>query len=164
MSDHARRSARVLLLDGADRLLLVRSALSPGAHNAPYGWFAPGGGVEDGEGLADAAARELQEETGLSVDQGELRLVAYTSGTADLGWASGLFRDDFFFTRVASHEVSVAGLMDYERKLYGGHRWWTQPELAATDETVYPLGLASLMAGLIVGKIPHPPLALPWHH
>ncbi len=164
MPEHARRSARVLLLDGADRLLLVRSALSPGTQGGGYAWFTPGGGVENGEGLADAAARELQEEIGLSADPADLRLVAYTTGSADLGWASGLFRDDFFFYRVAQHEVSVAGLMDYERRLYGGHRWWTQPELAATDETVYPFSLASLVADLVVGKVPNPPVALPWHH
>lgn len=164
MSDHVRRSARVLLLDAADRLLLVRLALSPGTQDRRYGWFTPGGGVENGEGLADAAARELQEETGLSVDPADLRLVAFTTGTADLGWASGLFRDDFFFYRVARHEVSVAGLMDYELRLYGGHRWWTQPELAVTNETVYPLGLASLMADLLTGNVPDPPIALPWHH
>ena len=162
MSDYACRSARVLLLDGADRLLFIRLALSPGPQDSRYGWFTPGGGVENGEGLADAAARELHEEIGLCVDPADLRLVAFTTGTADLGWASGLFRDDFFFYRVSRHVVSVVRLMDYERRLYGGHRWWTQPELAATNETVYPLGLAPLMADLLTGNMPNPPIALPW--
>jgi 8-oxo-dGTP pyrophosphatase MutT (NUDIX family) len=163
MSDFTRRSARVLLLDGADRLLLVKSALPPHIPGG-YAWFTPGGGLEEGENLSAAAARELQEETGLSANPADLRLVAYTEGTADLGWASGLFRDDFFYYRVASHEVSVADLMDYERLLYGGHRWWTQSELASTDEIVYPFGLASLMADLVAGKVLGAPVALPWHH
>src|SRR5215471_11362500 len=79
MAEFVRRSARVLLLDASDRLLLVQSG---------HAWFAPGGGVEEGEELADAAARELREEIGLTVASGELHPVAYTTGRADLGWAN----------------------------------------------------------------------------
>jgi 8-oxo-dGTP pyrophosphatase MutT (NUDIX family) len=155
MAEFVRRSARVLLLDASDRLLLVRSG---------HAWFAPGGGVEEGEELADAAVRELREETGLSVTPADLSLVAYTTGRADLGWASGLFRDDFFFCRVTSHQVDPAGLNEFERRHYGGHHWWTQAELAATRETIYPTNLAALVAELIVGRLPAVPIALPWHH
>ncbi|WP_032829523.1 NUDIX hydrolase [Pseudomonas sp. GM74] len=42
-------------------ILLVRKPKSK--------WVLPGGKVETGEAIAGAAARELQEETGLSVDQ-----------------------------------------------------------------------------------------------
>lgn len=155
MTKFTRRSARVLLLDASDRLLLVQSG---GA------WLVPGGGVEDGEGLAEAAARELREETGLTVTPAELYPVAYTTGRADLGWASGLFRDDFFLHRVTSHQVDPAGLNESERRYYGGHRWWTQADLAATRETVYPANLAALVADLIAGRLPATPIALPWHH
>ena len=155
MSEFARRSARVLLVDASGRLLLVH-----------YGqaWFAPGGGVEEGEKLADAAARELREETGLTVAPADLHPVAYTTGRADLGWASGLFRDDFFFCRVTSHQVDPSGLNEFERQHYRGHRWWSHAELAVTRETIYPVGLAALIADLIAGRRPASPIALPWHH
>lgn len=155
MSEFTRRSARVLLLDASDRLLLVQSGDA---------WLAPGGGVEEGEGLAEAAARELREETGLTVVPAGLFPVAFTTGRADLGWASGLFRDDFFLHRVTSHEVDPAGLNEFERRHYRGHRWWTQAELAATRETIYPVNLAALVADLIAGWRPATPIALPWHH
>ena len=164
MAEFARRSARVILLDASDRLLLVRSAAVPGEPDRGYAWFTPGGGVEAGEELAGAAARELHEETGLRVDPADLHLVAFTLGRADLGWANGLFRDDFFLHRVASHQVDPAGLNDFERRHYGGHHWWTAAELAATKETIYPGALADLVAELIAGRLPAAPVALPWPH
>jgi 8-oxo-dGTP pyrophosphatase MutT (NUDIX family) len=80
MAEFARRSARVLLLDASDRLLLVHSG---------HAWFAPGGGVEAGEKLAEAAARELHEETRLTVPPADLYPVAYTTGRADLAGPAG---------------------------------------------------------------------------
>ena len=160
MTTYARRTARVLLLDAANRLLLVRSASNPDQPERGQAWFTPGGGIEPGED--PAAARELREETGLTAASADLRLVAFTSGHADLGWARGLFRDDFFLHRVTSHLVDVTGLTEFELRRYVGHRWWTQEDLSATKETVYPLGLASLVAELIAGQIPAEPVELPW--
>lgn len=164
MITYARRSSRVLLLDAADRILLIRSALGTDEPERGHAWFTPGGGVEPGENLAATAARELHEEIGLLAAPEHLRLVAYTTGHADLGWASGLFRDDFFLHRVDAHEVNTDGFTDLERSHYAGHHWWTIGDLTATTETIYPYELAPLVADLIAERIPETPIALPWHH
>jgi 8-oxo-dGTP pyrophosphatase MutT (NUDIX family) len=157
---YVRRSARVLLLDRSDRVLLLKFVDRRGAI-----WITPGGGVDDGEPLRDAAARELREEVGLAADPELLgSVVAHTSGYADLGWARGLFRDDFFCYRVAAHRVDTTGLEPFERDVLLDHRWWTVEELAATTETVFPFGLVPLLTQLIAGHMPPEPVTLPWHH
>ncbi|MFB6813755.1 NUDIX hydrolase [Streptomyces sp. NPDC056347] len=160
-----RESARVLLTDGLDRLLLLRFRVDPDAPDGGFGWCTPGGGVEDGESLAEAAARELREETGLSVEPAALGAsVAETSGYADLGWAEGIFRDVFFHFRVTDHRIDESGLAEDERRYHAGYRWWPLADLAATDETVYPFGLAELTSALVAGRTPAEPVRLPWHH
>lgn len=61
--------AGVVVVDGAE-VLLVKRAAEPWLGE----WSIPGGHVETGESPAAAAARELEEETGLTVAPDRLRL------------------------------------------------------------------------------------------
>jgi 8-oxo-dGTP pyrophosphatase MutT (NUDIX family) len=166
-TQYRRRSARVLLVGGGGRVLLLRALLHRDEPARGHVWVTPGGGVEDGEALDVAASRELLEEVGVEVAPAWLGApVAYAGGYAALSWATGVFRDDFFYHRLGVDEVSidVSGMEDRERGTHTGHRWWTVDELAATTETVLPLKLAPLLADLLAGRVPAEPVELPWHH
>lgn len=128
-----RPTARVLLADEHDRLLLFRG--SDGA------WLTPGGGMEPGEAGAEAAVRELWEETGHRTTPERLGpVVATTAGHWRSRGGGRLFYsvESFFFLRVAAFTLDTSGFTDYERADIAEHRWWSLPELRATAEPVVP--------------------------
>lgn len=140
-----RRAARVLLLDAQDRVLLFHGC-DPADDTAGHWWFTPGGGLDPGESPAQAAARELAEETGLRVDPEELGPPVHAR-TAQFRFAGGSYRqsEDFFLLRVTAHEVDVAGFTALEVSAVLGHRWWPRAELRSTDQRVYPVELPDVL-------------------
>lgn len=165
MPDATRRpSARILLVDDRDRILLYRGLGS--TKDADHAWFTPGGGVKEGEPLNQAAARELREETGLAVAPEKFgHVIATSSGH----WQSAdgrlfLAFDSFFFLRTGQLEVDVSGMEDLERSIIDRFHWWSLTELRNTRERVLPLGLAGLLERLLSDDIPREPVVFPWHH
>ncbi|MEM9798108.1 MAG: NUDIX hydrolase [Pseudomonadota bacterium] len=116
-----RLAVRALLLH-RDRLLIV-NAFAPGAGSDL--WCAPGGGVEPHASLTENLAREVQEETGLSIRVDDPCLV-----------------NEFHAPDRAFHQVEIffrcrlrAGRLDDDWRDPEGvvtrRRWVTRPELEA---------------------------------
>ncbi|MBY0285797.1 MAG: NUDIX hydrolase [Mycobacteriaceae bacterium] len=143
-----RVSARVVLLDRDGAVLLFRGS-DPAVADAPIWWFTVGGAVEPGEALADAAAREIAEETGLRVSSADLIGPVWRRG-AVFEFNGVLIRSEekFFVYRTERFEPSTSGHNDLERRTIHGHRWCDETmiaELVAKGETVYPLQLGELL-------------------
>ena len=145
-----RAGARVVVLDGAERLLLLRGR-DPARPTAEW-WFTPGGGLNPGETAEQAARRELREETGLSpVDLTPLpwwRRVEF-----DFAGQRYHQEERYFLARVAETTVNGEQVTDFEREVLIGHRWWPLAELAGTQDTVYPRRLAALVTALVTDGI-----------
>lgn len=123
----------------------------------------PGGAIEEGESPAEAAARELLEETGQTISPAGARTaVAINSGQ----WSAGntLFTtvNWYFLSRTHTAHLDLSGQADHERKDLLNHRWWTLGDLELTRELIIPLGLLSLVRQLLAGEPPQEPIRLPW--
>ncbi|MGH3713539.1 MAG: NUDIX hydrolase [Micromonosporaceae bacterium] len=145
-----RPGARVLLVNAAGRVLLLRGS-DPARPGVRY-WFTVGGGLDAGETPAEGAARELYEETGLSVPVTALGERVWHE-VAEFPFDGLWYRQEqeFFLVRVGEWQVSQDGWCDLERRTVDAVRWWSVPELETTDETYYPVELPVLLRRLLAG-------------
>jgi 8-oxo-dGTP pyrophosphatase MutT (NUDIX family) len=150
--DLERSSVRVVLRDGSGRVLLFRASLA--SRSSGHWWELPGGGIEPGETYADAAVREIREETGLVISPGQVGSPRWRRSATWL--ARGVRR--------LQHEVVVAvdidadrppvtdsGRTQEEREEYTEARWWDVADVLSSSERFYPGRLAQLLPAFLAG-------------
>lgn len=162
-----RTSARVVLLDESGAVLLLRGSDPALGEPAPKWWFTVGGEVQQGERLAEAAARELAEETGLRVAPADMVGPVWRRDQVFEFNGSLIDSEEFYFVyRTRRFEPSRTGRTEPERSYIHGHRWCDAADIAqlvAAGETVYPMQLSGLLtdaAALAGGRAPGPLLSI----
>jgi 8-oxo-dGTP pyrophosphatase MutT (NUDIX family) len=138
-----RLSSRILLFDDDGRILLFLTKAPDTSGFAR--WITPGGGVDPGEDHAQAAVRELREETGLTIESaGETVwshdfVAPWDAADHDTGHA------EFYVQHTAQFEPSSAEWTPDEHIDMLAHRWWSLDEILATDEPYEPAELPDLV-------------------
>lgn len=143
-----RPSARLLVVDQRDRVLLFRFVHMRGALAGQDYWATPGGALEDGETFEDAGRRELFEETGIVVATLGEQVAAREFVLELSDGAEVVAEERFFLVRVVDQVLSRDHWTPLEREVMADHRWWPIPELMSTSDVIFPENLIAVLASL----------------
>jgi len=158
-----RHTARLIILDPEDRILLIQyratseeSVVHPGLRSF---WFTPGGGIEPGETAEQAALREMDEEVGLT-GLPLLGEVARRIAINDLFTRAALCHERYFLVRTATSAFNTARLAETDQDEVLDVRWWRPHDLAASAEVLIPAAILTLTRSIIAHGAPREPFDL----
>ena len=155
-----RHSVRGLVLDEDDCVLLYRF-IAPDSELVV--WAPPGGGVQDGESLLQALARELDEEIGLPLTDSPVHVWHQRVEDPDLLDGYDGVINDYYLIR-AKRFVPRGSLTEMElaAELVGHFDWWSIERLRSYRGAVVfgPRDLPRLLAALVGEALPTEPIVI----
>ncbi len=147
-----RQAGRVVVVAQGQMLLVAGHDFSDATHR----WlFTPGGGIEAGESPAQAAARELAEETGIIVDPGALTLLGYRQALFEFRALTCLANETFYYLHLERKpQLNQERWTANERSLLDGLNWYSPHNLRQLSQAglaIYPPELVNHAAKLVTG-------------
>jgi 8-oxo-dGTP pyrophosphatase MutT (NUDIX family) len=137
-----RTAVRVIMID-SDRTLLFQDS-DPGVPEARW-WITPGGAVDEGETEAQAAIREVAEETGCRLRESDLHGPIARRHVVH-GYSDQVLEQDesFYLAMVSPFDVDISAHTEDERITIKQYRWWTHDDLRHTSEWIWPHELVEI--------------------
>ncbi len=158
-----RPTVRMLVINERNEILLIQHEGALGGDERQpkwmLTWVSPGGGLEANETHKEAAIRELREETGIK-DVAIGPWIWMYERLVVVNGESVLRQGRYYLVRVGDPAVSFAHIEEAERPVFQEIRWWTLAELRETLDVLVPVGLPELVAPILQGRLPAPPLTL----
>ena len=147
-----RQAGRVVVVAQGQMLLVAGHDFSDATHR----WlFTPGGGIEAGESPAQAAARELAEETGIIVDPGALTLLGYRQALFEFRALTCLANETFYYLHLERKpQLNQERWTANERSLLDGLNWYSPHKLRQLSQAglaIYPPELVNHATKLVTG-------------
>ena len=148
-----RYAARLLIFNGLNQALLLSTR---DASNSEFlnSWEIPGGGINQGESIAEAAVREVYEETGIIINLESvskplwLRCVLYT-----YRGEKRLQHEAICVTKIKESKprISFSNREPFEVEDHELMKWWTLEEVMSSDALFYPRSLPQNIESLLYG-------------
>lgn len=146
-----RDAARVILLDANNNVLMLRGH---DEHNPTrHWWFTVGGGLDAGESHKQAAVREVFEETGITLEEGDLvGPVMFRSAIFDFQAEHIVQHETFFVAHLDTAPVlSTTGWTDVEQRFVDDLAWLSVHDLTNATCEVFPENLTALITSMSTG-------------